>query len=165
MTRWLAALAVALTAVGTAGAQGPPPTREPDVLTVGLSLASTGFQAGAVRGRTVVAARGLEIDLARALAARLGLRRVRFQNVRTFAQIYAPGRKRWDLALAQVTITAARRRNVDFSVPYMEASQGVLVSRSLTSVPRTLAELRSLRLCAVRGTNKHAPATIARLAK
>jgi hypothetical protein len=68
----LALVLLALAAAATAGAAPQAePTKRPGILTVGVSLPSTGFQAGAVRGRAVVAARGLEIDLARSLAGRL----------------------------------------------------------------------------------------------
>jgi ABC-type amino acid transport substrate-binding protein len=94
---------------------------------------------------------GLEIDFARSLAARLGLKRVRFVNDPSFKRMLARGRKPWDLALAEVTITAARRQNVDLSQPYLRAEQGVLVRKGLTA-PRTLAALARLRICLQRGT-------------
>ena len=55
-------------------AADPPPTLQPGRLTVGLNMPSPGFQVGSVRGHGVVFARGFEIDLANALAARLGSR-------------------------------------------------------------------------------------------
>jgi hypothetical protein len=64
---------------------------------------------------TVVAARGLEIDLGRSLAARLGVKRVRFVNEPSFARLLARGSKPRDVALAEVTITAGRKQNVDLS--------------------------------------------------
>jgi Bacterial extracellular solute-binding proteins, family 3 len=64
---------------------------------------------------TVVAARGLEIDLGRSLAARLGVKRVRFVNEPSFARLLARGSKPWNVALAEVTITAGRKQNVDLS--------------------------------------------------
>src|SRR5689334_16968221 len=66
----LAALALVV-ALGTPAGAAVPPTKAPEVLTVGLSMPTAGFQVGAVRGRDVVLARGLEIDLARLLAKRL----------------------------------------------------------------------------------------------
>ncbi len=148
----LLATVVALALVGGASGAAPPTTVAPGVLTVALNLPSPGFQAGAVRpNNTVVAARGLEIDFARSLAARLGLKRVRFVNDPSFKRLLARGRKPWDVALAEVTITAARRQNVDLSQPYLRAEQGVLVRKGLTA-PRTLAALARLRICLQRGT-------------
>jgi polar amino acid transport system substrate-binding protein len=147
----LAAVAVASVLATTAGA-APPPTKTPGVLTVGLAMPAAGFQVGAVRGRQVVLAKGLEIDLARILARRLGIPRVRFVNERLFSTLLNPGRKDWDIALAEISITAPRAERVDFSIPYLSADQGVLVRRGLTPNPTSIAALRALRLCAERAT-------------
>ena len=61
-----------------------------------------------MRGHGVVFARGLEIDLANALAARLGIPRVVFYQEPQFGRLLAPGPKPWDIALAEVTITPER---------------------------------------------------------
>jgi polar amino acid transport system substrate-binding protein len=77
---------------------------------------------------------------------------VHFVNEPLFSRVYAPGSKDWDLAAAAVTITPNRRRQVDFSVPYLSADQGVLARPGLFPVPRSLAELRGLQLCSERAT-------------
>jgi polar amino acid transport system substrate-binding protein len=146
----LSALLAAL-AAGPASAATPPPTITPGVLAVSLNMPSAGFQVGSVRGSQVVFARGLEVDLAGALAKRMGLRPL-FTNEASFANLIAPGPKPWDVALAQVTITAGRKRAVDFSLPYLSADQGVLLRRGLASTPRTIDALRALRLCVEAGT-------------
>ena len=51
--------------------------------------------------------------------------------------------------IAQITITNQRRRTADFTQPYMTVDQGVLAAQTVNSVPRTLADLRSLRVCAL----------------
>jgi polar amino acid transport system substrate-binding protein len=153
----LAALAAALAAAAPAAAA--PATLTPGVLAVSLSMPSAGFQVGSVRGSEVVFARGLEVDLAKALARRMGLRPV-FTNEPSFTNLIAASPKPWDVALAQVTITAGRRRSVDFSLPYLTADEGVLLRRGLGKRPRTVAELRSLRLCVEQGTT--GAATVAR---
>ena len=73
---------LALALIGSVDAAAPPTTRVPGVLTVGVNLPSEGFQVGAAKGSTVVFAQGLEIDLARALAAKLSLRRAVFVQSR-----------------------------------------------------------------------------------
>ncbi len=143
----LAALALVLASAGPAPAADAPPTLQPGVLTVGINMPSPGFQVGAVRGHGVVFARGLEIDLANALAARLGIPRVVFYQEPRFDRLLAAGPKPWDIALAEVTITPERADRVLFSVPYLDADQGVLLRHGLASVPRTLAQLARLRLC------------------
>jgi polar amino acid transport system substrate-binding protein len=147
----VAVIAAGVLATGTAGA-APAPTKTPGVLTVGLSMPVAGFQVGVVRGRHVVLAKGFEIDLARLLARRLGIPRVRFVNERLFSTLLNPGRKDWDLALAEITVTPARAQRVDFSRPYLSADQGVLVRLDLGSRPKSLAALRALNLCAERAT-------------
>jgi ABC-type amino acid transport substrate-binding protein len=152
MTR--VALAVVVL-VGLACAAAPaataPTTVTPGQLTVGVSLPSEGFQVGVVRGDRVLYAQGLEIDLARALAAKLGLTPTVFVQSR-FDRLLTAGAKPWDLAIAEITITEQRRRAIDFSEPYMEVDQGVLLAQTVTPVPRTLAALRALRVCALRKT-------------
>ena len=142
-------VAVALAAPTTAAS---PPTKNPGRLTVGLAMPSAGFQVGAVRGRTVVLAKGLEIDLAHELARRLGISRVRFVNESLHSTLLNAGRKDWDIALAQISITPARAKRVDFSKPYLVADQGVLVRSGLPTKPTSLADLRKLKLCAERAT-------------
>jgi polar amino acid transport system substrate-binding protein len=144
----LAAIAGAGSATGAVPA---PPTLAPGVLSVSLAMPSAGFQVGSARGPEVVFARGFEVDLANALAGRMGLRAV-FTQESIFTNLLAAGPKTWDVALAQVTITAARKQTVDFSLPYLSTDQGVLLRPGLTPAPANLATLRRLRLCVEKGT-------------
>jgi ABC-type amino acid transport substrate-binding protein len=141
-----AALAAALASPAPAAA---PVTKAPGRLLVSLSLAAPPFQAGAVRRGEVVLAKGFEVEVARALARRLGLRRVTFLNEPRPERLLAPGRKRWDVALARVTPGPGGR--VAYSSPYFRADQLVLLRRGLDGVA-TLASLRPLQLCVLRGT-------------
>ena len=124
-----------------------PPTLRPGVLTVGLNMPSPGFQTGAVNGHGVVFARGFEIDLARMIAARLAIPTVAFYQEPQFLRLLGPGPKPWDIALGEVTITPTRATSVTFSVPYLDADQGVLLRRGLTPAPKSIAQLAKLRLC------------------
>ncbi len=150
MRSLVAALATAAILVVPAIAAAPP-TKTTGELVVGLAMPSAGFQVGAVRGRDVVLAKGFEIDLARELAKRLELLRVRFVNEPLFSTLLAAGRKDWDVALAQISVTPARARRVDFSSPYLAADQGVLVRLGLPT-PTSIAALRRLQLCAERAS-------------
>jgi polar amino acid transport system substrate-binding protein len=143
----LAAAALALALVATAHGAGSS-TITPGQLTVGVSLPSDGFEVGVVNGSQVLYAQGFDIDLARALAKRLNLSRVEFVQSR-FDRLFSAGPKPWDLAIAQITITPRRSLTADFTRPYLRADQGVLVSQTVSSVPRTLASLRRLRICAL----------------
>jgi len=149
--RAVAAAAVAIAALALPASAATPPTRTPGVLMVALQMPSAGFQVGIVRGRTVLLARGLEVDLATQVAKLLGLR-ARFQNEPSFSRLVKLGPNDWDAAVAQISVTPDRARKVDFSTPYFQADQGVLVRVGVKPVPRSIAALRKLVLCAQRGT-------------
>jgi polar amino acid transport system substrate-binding protein len=116
-----------------------------DELVVALSLGAPGLQVGAVRGDDVVLARGFEVELARVLGRRLGVTRVRFVN-RSRAALLAPGPKRWDIALAQLTATDVAARSVDSSRAYLAGGQAVLLRRG-AAPPASLSGLADLALC------------------
>jgi ABC-type amino acid transport substrate-binding protein len=136
-------------AVATTAAAATQPTKRPGELTVALNLPRPALQVGAVRGGDVVLARGLEVDVARALARRLGLR-LRLVQVRDAQRLLQPGAKSWDVALAQLVPTPARERAVSFTTAYLRDDPVVLMRRGLTR-PTSLAELRPLKLCVERG--------------
>jgi polar amino acid transport system substrate-binding protein len=127
---------------GAAGAHdaATAPTRTKGVLTAAIELGNPGFAEGPLSNP-----RGFDVDVARALAKRLGLR-LRLVNY-PFGQLFVPGSKPYDVALEFVTILPGRTRFVDFSVPYYSSSQGVLVAKDVTG-PVTLAALRKLQVCA-----------------
>jgi polar amino acid transport system substrate-binding protein len=153
----VATLAIALVAVPVASVGAAPngeslPTQKPDTLVVGLSLPSPQFQTGTPRGTEVRNPKGMEIDMAREIAKALGLSKVEFYNYADFTKVYAPGTKPVDFTLAEVTITAARKKAVDFSTQYMKANQGVMIRKGLTPVPKSINDLKDIVLCAQRGT-------------
>jgi polar amino acid transport system substrate-binding protein len=133
----LALLAASVTAAAATPAR--PPTRTPGVLTVAIELGNPGFAEGTLARPT-----GFDVDVARALARRLGLR-VRFVRY-PFGRLFLPGPKPYDVALQFVTVLDSRKRLVDFSVPYYASRQGALVSRG-TPRPASLAELREVQVC------------------
>jgi polar amino acid transport system substrate-binding protein len=146
--RILAAAALALVLIAAAPGATPRPTVVPGQLTVGVSLPSDGFEVGVVKGTEVIYAEGFDIDLARALAKRLGLGQVAFVQSR-FDRLFSAGAKPWDVAIAQITITDRRRKTADFTRPYLSVDQGVLLAQTVLTPPTTLAGLRRLRVCAL----------------
>lgn len=155
MKRLLATVtfAAATLAAGGVASAAPPLSLIPGQLTVGVSLPSEGFQTGAVIGEDVVYARGLEIELARQLRARMDFTVVRFKQVANFPDLFSAGPKNFDVAIAQISTFAARKQTADFSIPYMIADQGVLLSRQAKTTPRTIADLRGMKLCVARGSS------------
>src|ERR1700754_315036 len=139
----LGAALIALSAAVSASAtpnRAAPPTKQPDTLTVGLSLPSPQFQIGTLRGTNVLNPKGMEIDFARAIQKALGLKKIAFYNFADFTKVYAPGPKPVDFTFAEVTITSARAKAIDFSVPYLKANQGVMIRKGLSPEPKSIAD-------------------------
>jgi len=74
--------------------------------------------------------KGFEGALAYAIADQLGFNKseVEWATI-PFNVSFAPGDKKFDFDLNQISITPKRAENVDFSTPYYTASQGVLVPK------------------------------------
>jgi polar amino acid transport system substrate-binding protein len=137
----VALVAAAVLAAGAlAGGDAAPPTKTKGVLTAAIELGNPGFAEGTLR-----TAHGFDVDVAKALARRMGLR-AKLVNY-PFGRLFLPGAKPYDVALEFVTILPGRARFVDFSVPYYSSTQGVLVASDITG-PVTLARLRKLQVCA-----------------
>jgi polar amino acid transport system substrate-binding protein len=92
---------------------------------------------------------GFEFGIARDLARRFGLARVRIVTV-PFDRLVRGQLGGADLALALLTPTPARERVLDFSDPYLQASPAVLVRRGV-GVP-DLETARSLHWAVQRHT-------------
>jgi polar amino acid transport system substrate-binding protein len=69
---------------------------------------------------------GFDIDLARAIAGKLG-RSPEFRNLDFRALIPSVQNQQVDMAISGMTINAERQQQVDFSLPYYEANQSVVV--------------------------------------
>lgn len=110
-----------------------------DTLTVGTELPAPPFWIGddydSITG-------GFEVDLAKEICGRLGLRNIRFVNM-PFSGLVGGQRCPCDVAFSQVTITEERGKVVSFTTPYFDADQGVLVKEG-TEVP-DLAAAKALR--------------------
>lgn len=147
----LPVLAVAaLIAVPAAAAhQSAPPTLQAGKLIVAFGDPAPGFASGTVRGNTVTKPRGYEVDLAAALAKKLGLKPVWMFS--PWNSLFAPGTKKFDISFQEATITAQRKRTVDFTTSYLNANQGVLLSKK-APVPHSLADLKKMQLCAQTNT-------------
>jgi polar amino acid transport system substrate-binding protein len=147
------ALAISLMAT-TAGAKShaAPPTIKADTLIVGLTPPAVGFQVGTPKGTKVINPKGMEVELAKDIAKKLGLSKIEWYNQSSFPKSYAPGPKPYDLYFGEETITPERSKNVDFSIPYIQADQGALARKGLTPLPKSIADLKKLTLCAQAGT-------------
>lgn len=146
----VAALAVACAV--PAQAADTPASARPTSLVVALSLGDTGLQAGVVRGREVVLARGFEVELARVLSRRLGGRVERFVDVRPAGRLLASGARAWHLALASIEPPGVRHAGVVLSAPYLTTDMAIVLRRGLDR-PRGLADLRRRLVCVLRGSD------------
>jgi ABC-type amino acid transport substrate-binding protein len=143
--------ALALPGAALADDTAPPasPAAPPTSLVVALGLDDPALQAGVLRGRDVILARGLEVEVARALARRLGGRVQRFVHVASRGRLLASGGADWQLAFAGIE-ASSRAPGVDLSAPYLTTDVVVVARRGLDR-PRGLADLRRTLVCAVRG--------------
>jgi len=150
--RLIALLAVAAlaTAAAASARQAAPPTLVPGTLTVAFGDPAVGFAVGTVRGSTITNPRGYEVDLARAVAAQLGIKNIRWVFT-PWTGLFSPGTKKFDLSFQEATITDQRKKTVSFSSTYFDANQGVLIAKGVTP-PTSLADLKKLQTCAQAGT-------------
>ena len=151
MKRFLPLLAVAaLIAVPAAAAgKAAPPTLQSGKLIVAFGDPAPGFASGTVRGNTITNPRGYEVDLAKAIASKLGLAPVWMFS--PWNSLFPPGTKKFDISFQEATITSQRKRTVDFTTSYLNANQGVLISKQATA-PTSLADLKQMQTCAQTNT-------------
>jgi polar amino acid transport system substrate-binding protein len=143
----VAALLAAAVAVPAASAA--PPVLHAGQLVVAFGDPAVGFASGTVRGSTIVNPKGYEVDVATLVAKQLG---VKPSWVYTpWTSLFAPGVKKFDISFQEATITAQRKKTVDFTTSYLNANQGVLLSKTAT-IPHSLADLKGMQTCAQTNT-------------
>ena len=104
--------------------------------------------------------KGFESAVAYAVAKQLGYEQADVTwSVVSFNQATAPGPKTFDVDINQVSITAARKKTLDFSSGYYDVAQAVVsTTKSKAAKATTLAELKSLKLGAQVGTTSYTAA-------
>ena len=158
----VAALVVTLAACGGGGggnggsssttSQQSVPTLKPGKLVVGFDLPATSFWNGRASGKTILHPSGFEYGLALDVAKELGISKSNVSFLRApFATILLAGKKPYDFAMEETTITAQRAQVVGFSAPYFDANQGVLLAKGAKK-PTSIADLKSLQTCAQAAT-------------
>jgi polar amino acid transport system substrate-binding protein len=98
--------------------------------------------------------KGFESAVAYAVAAKLGFGQDKVTWVTVpFNSSYAPGDKKFDFDINEISITPDRRRVVDFSAPYYTVTQGVVTLKSSRfAAAKTLADLADAKFGAQVGT-------------
>jgi ABC-type amino acid transport substrate-binding protein len=94
---------------------------------------------------------GFEYCMAANMAYRAGLDRVNLVS-RSFQQILTGQSQGFDIALSEITITDARKQVVNFTEPYFNSDQGILVKAG-TKVDKQ--NLKGLRYAVERGTTAY----------
>ena len=152
MKRLVSVIVVAALASAAAAYARPssPPTKKPGTLIVGFDLPAPGFWNGRASGTTIRNPTGFEYDLSQAIAKKLGIAKVEYLRA-PFGGLFSPAPKKYDFAFEEVTITPQRAKVIDFSVPYFDANQGVLIRKGLPA-PKSIADLKRLQLCAQANT-------------
>jgi polar amino acid transport system substrate-binding protein len=143
--RLIVAAMLCVAAAAVPAASAAPPVLHSGQLVVAFGDPAVGFASGTVRGSTIVNPKGYEVDLASAIATKLGLKPSWIYT--PWTSLFAPGVKKFDVSFQEATITAQRKRTVDFTSSYLNANQGVLISKSATA-PKSLADLKNMQTCA-----------------
>ena len=97
---------------------------------------------------------GFESAVAYAIAKQLGFSASEVKwTVEPFNSSYAPGPKKFDFDVNQISISPARQKRVDFSAPYYTAPQAVVALKKAGAAGATsLADLKSTKLGVQLGT-------------
>jgi polar amino acid transport system substrate-binding protein len=98
--------------------------------------------------------KGFESAVAYAVADELGFSKDQVKwTVVPFNSSYAPGPKKFDFDINQISITPKRAERVDFSTPYYTAPQAIVTLKSAPTADATsLAELADVKLGVQVGT-------------
>ena len=116
-------------------------TMKAGVLTVGAEFPAPGFLNPPRSNPT-----GFEADLTNAIADRLGIDKVTWVET-PFTSLFSPAPKKFDFDINEITITPERQKVVDFSSPYFDANQALLVHKGTPIAnATTLAELKKYQL-------------------
>jgi|GEM_PF-20597 len=98
--------------------------------------------------------KGFESAVAFAIAKQLGFTPAEVKwTVEPFNSSYAPGPKKFDFDVNQISISPARAKRVDFSTPYYTAPQAVVaLEKSSAAKATSLADLKTAKLGVQIGT-------------
>ncbi|GCF88494.1 MULTISPECIES: basic amino acid ABC transporter substrate-binding protein [Shewanella] len=119
-----------------------------DVLVVGTNAAFPPFEY--VGGQSGDEIKGFDIDLAKQIAKDAG-KTLKVENMKFDSLIVALNSGKIDFIASGMTITAERQANVNFSEPYYEATQVVLVNKDNNSI-HTLEDIKGKHFAVQLGT-------------
>lgn len=155
----LAIAALAVTAIlpfqgivrGAAPIPAPSGLKSSGTLTIGTNFGYPPMEDFA--GANATEPYGADIDLGRALAARMGLKAT-FLNITDFGTIIVGLQTRkFDIIMSSMNITPARQKQVSF-VPYFLAGQSIVVARGNPKHIQSLADLSGQAVAIQAGTTE-----------
>ena len=114
-------IAIALLVAACGGGGGESGGGGPEQVTVASDIAYPPFEFNKDGEPT-----GFDIDLMNAVAKKANLE-VKYENVRFDSIIQGLGNNQYDAAISAMTINAEREKQIDFSEPYFNADQSLLV--------------------------------------
>src|SRR5918998_791129 len=105
--------------------------------------------------------KGFESAVAYAVAEELGFARAELTWITVpFTSAYAPGDKKFDVDINQISISEARKKAVDFSSGYYDVAQTVVsTEKSPITGAKSVAELKDAKLGAQVGTTSYTAIT------
>lgn len=95
---------------------------------------------------------GFDVDIARAVAAKMGLR-AEFVLTEWSGILAGLQANKYDVIVNQVGITPERQKTIGFSRPYAYSSPQIIVRKAGSFAPKTLADLKGKRVGVGLGSN------------
>lgn len=148
LTRTTLALAAALTALTPTASAAAPSTLEKGVLKIGMEGTYAPFTYRDAKGNLT----GFDVDIARAVAARMGLK-AEFVLTEWSGILAGLQANKYDVIVNQVGINPEREKTIGFSRPYAYSSPQIIVKKTGSFNPKTLADLKGKRVGVGLGSN------------
>ncbi len=133
--------------LGSAQAAAPS-TLQKGVLKIGMEGTYAPFTYKDASGNLT----GFDVDIARAVAAKLGLK-AEFVLTEWSGILAGLQANKYDVIVNQVGITAERQKTIGFSKPYAYSSPQIIVKKTGSFAPKTLADLKGKRVGVGLGSN------------
>jgi len=95
--------------------------------------------------------KGIDMDLARMIAKKIG---VKYEIIDMDFDSLIPSlmSKKIDMAIAAITITDERKKNVDFSIPYYTANQSIIAKKDSDIVIKSVEDIAKYKIGSQNGT-------------
>ena len=136
------------TILGTAQAATTPQTLTKGTLKIAMEGTYAPFTYRDDKGQLV----GFDVDIAKAVAAKLGLK-PEFVLTEWSGILAGLQANKYDVIVNQVGITPERQKSIGLSKPYAYSSPQIIVKKTGTFNPRTLADLKGKRVGVGLGSN------------